>query len=106
MSCTKPIYRVDGDVGPPITVEHEEIDVTGWTITARFKKPSGERYTITATITATGDGADVSAEYNFAFTAGQLTKGNHEFDFHYSHASIADFSIPEKGKLTMVVRDG
>lgn len=104
MSAQRLIHRVDGDLGPPLTITHRRVDVTGWTITARFKKPDGILYTLTATITETGDGADVPAEYNFQFLAGNLTEGDHEFDLHYSHATIDDFSIPPKKKLVMTVR--
>lgn len=104
MSGQRLIHRVAGDLGPPITVTHRRINVAGWTITARFKKPNNQLYEITATITAAGDGADIPAEYNFQFLAGNLTEGNHEFDFHYSDASIDDFSIPDKAKMIMGVR--
>lgn len=105
MSSQKLIHRVAGDLGPPISVTHRLIDVTGWTITARFKRlEDGSLYTVTAAITATGDGADVPAEYNFSFAVGNLTAGEHEFDFHYSHASIDDFSLDPKNKFRMTVR--
>lgn len=99
------IYRVSGDDGPPIYVTHHGVDVTGWTITARFTKPSGEIYTLTATITEPGDGADVPAEYNFTFAPGNLTAGDHLFDFHYSAAALDDYSVPAKSRLMMTVRD-
>lgn len=104
MSCQRLIHRVAGDVGPPILVTHRRTNVAGWTITARFTKPDGGVYTSTATITETGDGADTPAEYNFQFVAGNLTAGDHEFDFHYSDAAIDDFSIPGKSKMVMRVR--
>lgn len=105
MSSQRLIHRVAGDIGPPLLVTHRGINVGGWTITARFVKPNGDKYELTATITAAGDGADVPAEYNFQFLTGNLTAGDHEFDFHYSDASIDDFSIPLRNKLTMTVRD-
>jgi hypothetical protein len=98
------IHRVAGDLGPPITVTHRRINVTGWTITARFKKPNNQLYEIAATITVAGDGADIPAEYNFQFSAGELTEGDHEFDIHYADASIDDFSVPSKNKMIMRVR--
>jgi hypothetical protein len=98
------IHRVAGDDGPAITVTHRNVNVTGWTITARFTKPDGSPYTRTATVTETGDGADTPAEYYFQFQAGDLTEGDQEFDFHYSDASIDDFSIPDKNTMIMRVR--
>lgn len=105
MSAQRKINRVAGDVGPPIYVTHRRANVTGWTITARFTKPDGEQYERTATITEVGDGADVPAEYNFAFLAGDLTAGDHQFDFHFSALAIDDFSLPRGAKLIMTVRD-
>jgi hypothetical protein len=105
MSGQRLIHRVAGDLGEPITVTHFGVNVTGWTITARFKKPDNTLYELTATVTAAGDGADIPAEYNFRFGAGDLTPGDHKFDFHYSDAAIDDYSWPAKNKLTMTVRD-
>ncbi len=99
------INRVAGDVGPPILVTHRGVNVNGWTITARFTKPTGDQYTSTATITVDGDGADVAAEYNFEFASGNLTAGQHDWDIHYSAVGIDDYSLPSKTKLRMVVRD-
>ena len=106
MACKNPtIYRVEDDEGPPITVEHEGLITTGLTITARFTKPNGVTYTIPAVVNVVGDGASTPAEYQFDFSAGDLSpEGKHTFDVHLSGASIADFSYPADGRITMVVR--
>jgi hypothetical protein len=106
MACKNPtIYRVEDDEGPPITVEHEGLITTGLTITARFTKPNGVTYTIPAVVNVVGDGADTPAEYQFDFSAGDLSpEGNHTFDVAITGASIADYSYPAEGRIIMKVR--
>lgn len=99
------IFRVAGDDGPPITVEHAGFDTTGWTITARFTKPSGEQYTLAAVIDVVGDpGNGIPAEYHFDFGAGDITAGDQLFDFFFAHATLADHATPARFKMTMRVR--
>ncbi len=106
MTCAQAIFRVAGDLGPPIEVTHNGVNVNGWTITARFKKETGELYESTATITVDGDpNNDIPAEYNFQFAPGDLTEGDHEWEINYSDASIDDFTLPAQGHLAMTVRE-
>lgn len=97
--------RVAGDEGPPFTVTDDGFETTGWTITLRGTKPSGEEYTIPAVVAVVGDiGAGTPAEYSFSFTPAILTKGKHSFDIHYANAGEDDFSLPAGFKMTLVVR--
>jgi hypothetical protein len=105
VSCPGIIYRVAGDIGQPITVTHRGVNVTGWTITGRFRKQNGELYEIVAAVTEVGDGADVAAEYSFQFSADDLTTGLQEFDIHYSAAGIDDYSWPARDRFKLQVRD-
>lgn len=99
------IYRVEGDDGPPITVQHAGLIATGLTITARFTKPNGVVYERTATVDVDGDGADIPAEYHFDFVSGDLAPaGDQTFDIHLSGAAIADYSYPSKSPMILRVR--
>lgn len=98
--------RVEGDLGPPLTVSYAGFETTGWTITARITKASGEEYTLPAVIDDIGDiGAGVDAEFHFDFTAGNLVRGDQLLDLHFAHATVPDFSLPGEFRLTMRVRE-
>jgi len=101
MALQPVIYRVAGDIGPAITIEHRGLNASGLTITARFTKPDGTEYTIAAVVDDNGP----PALYHFDFAAGNLTEGDHEFDVHLSGAGIDDFSYPPRSKIVMRVRD-
>jgi hypothetical protein len=106
MTCKGILYRVEDDIGPPLTVTHHGLDTTDLTITARFRKADGTTYTLTAIIDVVGDpGAGVAAEYHFEFQAGNLEVGTQEFDIHLAGTPIDDYSIPDKTKMSLIVRE-
>jgi hypothetical protein len=98
------IHRVAGDLGPAITVEWPGAIITGWTITARFKKPNGAEYTRTAVIDESGDGASTAAAFHFDFQSGDLTEGDQSFDLHFDAPDVDAFSLPFPQSLIMRVR--
>lgn len=100
MASQPVIYRVDGDIGPAITIEHRGLTATGLTITARFTKPDGTVYERTAVIDDNGP----PALYHFDFQTGDLTEGDQQFDVHLSGAGIDDFSYPPRAKFILRVR--
>ncbi len=104
MTCSRVIHRAQGDAGPPITVEFEGQVLTGWTVTARFIMATGEEYSIAAVVDEVGDGANVPAEFHFDLNVAKMAEGDQEFDIHFAHATLLDFSLPLDGKFTMRVR--
>jgi len=101
MALQPTIYRVAGDDGPAITIEHRGLNATGLTITGRFSRPDGTTYDRVATITDTGP----PALYSIEFQSGDLTEGDHLFDVHISGAGLDDFAYPPKSKMVMRVRE-
>lgn len=103
MANSRIVYRVAGDFEDSIGLVHEGFVTTGWTITARFTKPDDSTYTRTAEVDVVGSDG-MPAEYHIPFQSGDMTEGDHEWDLHYAHTTLADFSLPRESRQIMRVR--